>query len=236
MSATRTIATTTASSGPAPDQSTSPARTPQIPAACTLTIPFPPGTTLASLPAREDGPLGSPRQRALLQLLTHNPKLFSTFDPFYALDRTIRRLFSLPGVTPSKSADDAMYDAGSTHHSTDGSGGAKEAATRRVLADTVVEASVLVLRRFPDLPFVILPEPSSDSSRVRASSPTSSGPATKRPRQSQTSALKKTAAASLPSTRSSPETFSTSRRHGHDLRWPCPFLRWLKLRIRLEVW
>lgn len=99
-----------------------------------------------------------------------------------------------------------MYDAGFTYHSTDGSRGAKEIAARRVLADVVVEAYLPMLRRFPDLPFFVLPDPSPDSSRARTSSSSSSDPATKRPRQAQTSVLKKSSAASLPLTRYSPDT------------------------------
>lgn len=74
---------------------------------------------------------------------------------------------------------------------------------RRVLADTVVETCLRLLRRFPDLPFVVPPEPppASQALWTPESSPSSPGSATKRSRQSQTSTLKKAAAASLPSTR-----------------------------------
>lgn len=76
-----------------------------------------------------------------------------------------------------------MYDAGFTFHSTDGPRGAKEAGARRVLADTVVETCLSLLRNFPDLSFVILPEPPPASPTpwiMGESGPSSSGSLTKR--------------------------------------------------------
>lgn len=181
---------------------------PQLPDPGTPTVPFLAGTTLASLPSKEYGPVDLPRQWAWSLLLTHKLKSFSSFETFYALDREIRPLFLLRGVTPSKSANNATYNTGFTYLSTGGSRGAKEAAARRVLADGFVETCLSILRHFPDLQFVILPEPppTSPALRTRESGPSSSGPAVKRSRQSQTPALKKNAAAPLPSTRGPQDT------------------------------
>lgn len=74
------------------------------------------------------------------------------------MDRAIRPLLLLRRATPSKSADDTLYDAGFTYHSTDSSRGSKEAAARRVLANTIIETYLPLLCRFPDIPFVMLSE------------------------------------------------------------------------------
>lgn len=98
-------------------------------------------------------------------------------------------LFSHCVGSPRGSAGDALYDAGFTYHSTDGSRGSTEAAAPQVLANATIRACLPLLCRFPDLRFVILPEPHPAplALRTRDSGLSSSGSATRRSRQWSTS-------------------------------------------------
>lgn len=53
--------------------------TPEIPGPHFPTVPFPPGTTIASLPARTEGPVASTKRTELALILTHGH--FLPFPP-----------------------------------------------------------------------------------------------------------------------------------------------------------
>lgn len=118
---------------------------------------IPAGTKTASLPARQGGPMGSPRQIDLSPAPTHDRRMLSSSDTDFDVETSLRPLFSLGGAGSLDSADVHLYRTGLVFHAPDGALGAKEAVARRLLANAALEVCLLLLRSFEVLPFAVLP-------------------------------------------------------------------------------